>query len=182
VGRCVTQQVLQYHQRHGAITADAALRRDGRPRRGNISLHFYEFWTIAKRFRAVAHLEPRQRSIPARWQGTFSELVPSGAPAFYLTQPHSAILRPAGGPAGDTRACHTGACQQHNRRRKQRFSAVNRVLGLNIAAMAHSRSRNTRPSGPWSPGRSVSPAICQRQRATLAISAPYSVLPLPILR
>jgi hypothetical protein len=35
--------------------------------------------------------------------------------------------------------------------------------------MAHSRTRNTRPSG-----RSASPAICQRRRATLAIFAPYS--------
>jgi hypothetical protein len=41
---------------------------------------------------------------------------------------------------------------------------INRVFGLNIAAMAHSRSRNTRPSGRPSASRSDSPATCQRQR------------------
>jgi hypothetical protein len=38
------------------------------------------------------------------------------------------------------RRCSTNTCC-----RKQRFSAINSVRGLNIAAMAHSRSRNTRP-------------------------------------
>jgi hypothetical protein len=55
-------------------------------------------------------------------------------------------------------------CSTSNCCRKQRFSAINRAFGLNIAAMAHSRSRNTRPSSQPSASRSDSPATCQRQR------------------
>jgi hypothetical protein len=55
-------------------------------------------------------------------------------------------------------------CSTSNCCRKQRFSAINRAFGLNIAAMAHSRSRNSRSSGRSSASRSDSPATCQRQR------------------
>jgi len=63
-------------------------------------------------------------------------------------------------------------CSTSNCCRKQRFSAINGVFGLNIAAMAHSRSRNTRPSGRSSASRSDSPAICQRQRGRWLFCAP----------
>jgi hypothetical protein len=45
----------------------------------------------------------------------------------------------------------------------------------NIAAMAHSISRNTRPSGRSSASRSDSPAICQRQRGHRLFCAPHLV-------
>jgi hypothetical protein len=66
---------------------------------------------------------------------------------------------------------------------KQRFSAINRVRGLNVAAMAHSISRNTRPSDPSLSSRSVSPTTCQRQRATpvpprpFLRSTPFNIVP-----
>ena len=65
-------------------------------------------------------------------------------------------------------------CSTSNCCRKQRFSAINRVFGLNIAAMAHSRSRNIRPSGRSSASRSDSPAICQRQRGRRLFCAPQA--------
>jgi hypothetical protein len=72
-------------------------------------------------------------------------------------------------PRPRIRRCSTSNCC-----RKQRFSAINRVFGLNIAAMAHSRSRNTRPSGRSSASRSDSPAICQRQRGRRLFCAPQA--------
>jgi hypothetical protein len=48
--------------------------------------------------------------------------------------------RVATGPHRGHRRCSTNICW-----RRQRFSAINKALGLKIAAMAHSRSRNTVP-------------------------------------
>jgi hypothetical protein len=73
-------------------------------------------------------------------------------------------------------------CSTSNCCRKQRFSAINRVFRLNIAAMAHSRSRNTRPSGRSSASRSDSPAICQRQRGRRLFCAPQHLTQLMTFR